>query len=61
MGYGYIYFYQKTAKSWAQWNIPIIPELGRLRQEDPKFEVSLGNVKRSQGKRKLPNIFPKWL
>jgi hypothetical protein len=35
-------------QSWAWWFMPIIPAVGRLRQEDHEFQASLGVIARSR-------------
>jgi hypothetical protein len=35
-----------TKKSWVWWDTPVISVLRSLRQEDHKFEASLGNIAR---------------
>jgi hypothetical protein len=30
--------------AWAWWRTPVIPALGRLRQEDHEFEACLGDI-----------------
>jgi hypothetical protein len=39
-------------QAWC-WNIPVIPALGRLRQEDLKFETSLSYTDRDALRRKV--------
>jgi hypothetical protein len=39
-----------VSQTW--WHMPIIPALGRLKQEDHKFEASLGYIVRSCLKKK---------
>jgi hypothetical protein len=38
------------------WGTPVIPALGRLRQEDYKFQVGLGYIVRSCLKKKIRKI-----
>jgi hypothetical protein len=38
--------------SMAWWFTPVIPALGRLRQEDHEFEANLGSIARSHLKKK---------
>jgi hypothetical protein len=33
--------FKKEERDWAWWQAPVIPEPGRLRQEDCDFEASL--------------------
>jgi hypothetical protein len=35
---------KKPSLSWVWWRMPVIPALGRGRQEDCKFEASLGGI-----------------
>jgi hypothetical protein len=37
----------ETEINWTCWLMPVIPALGKLRQEDCKFEVSLVYIMRS--------------
>jgi hypothetical protein len=37
---------EKKKRSQACWHMPVIPTLGRLRQEDHKFKASLGYIAR---------------
>jgi predicted glycosyl hydrolase (DUF1957 family) len=48
-------FLKKFFLSWAWWYIPVIPALGRLRQEDHQFEVNLGFTVRPCLKNKQTN------
>jgi hypothetical protein len=49
---GYV---QNKKNSWARWCTPIIPALGRLRQEDHEFKASLGYTQKPcLKKRKKP-------
>jgi hypothetical protein len=43
---GVLYTHWKAAFWWALWHIPVIPALGRQRQEDHKFEANLGYIER---------------
>jgi hypothetical protein len=43
--------------SWSWWYMCVIQALGRLRQEDHKFEASLDNIERPSQKKKSDNLF----
>jgi hypothetical protein len=43
------------SRSQGWWYMSVIPALGRLRQEDSKFKVSLGYIITSSFKKKNPN------
>ena len=41
-------YFKIKNKSWAWWHTLVIPVLGRLRQEDCRFETSLSNLDSQQ-------------
>jgi hypothetical protein len=45
----------KYVLSWAWWCMPVIPELGRLRQEAHEFKASLGFIGKPYLKKKCFN------
>ena len=47
--------------NWVQWHPPVIPELGRLRQGDHKFEISPGYRARTWLLKKKLGGLERWL
>jgi hypothetical protein len=43
-------FVKNIKVNWAWWHTPVIPALGRLRQEDREFKSSLGYIARLYSK-----------
>ena len=42
----YLVVQKNILLSWVQWRMPVIPVLGRLRQEDHRLEASFSNLVR---------------
>jgi hypothetical protein len=52
---------ERYRESQAWWHTPIIPPLGRLRQEDQEFEASMGYIARHCLKKKKKKAGHWWL